>query len=235
MNRQIFFILIILITGGLYLQAMHLNESVNHVNINSNDTANIAWTERLVDSYGIPAPAFNMAINSYHELKSRNLVQNDSLLTIIDFSRPSVDKRLFILDLKNKEIIKNTLVAHGKKSGFYIAESFSNKKSSNKSSLGLYLTGKPYSGKHGYSLRLNGMSKGFNDNVFKRAVVIHGANYVSENYIKRNGRIGRSFGCPALPVNETKEIIDLIKNGSCLFIYHPSLIPISQEALGKLP
>jgi len=101
--------------------------------------------------------------------------------------------------------------------------------------LGLYVTAETYEGKHGYSLRLDGMSKDLNDNARKRAIVIHGANYVSEDFIQRNGRLGRSFGCPALPMDESKHIIDLIKNGTCLFIYHPSLIPISQAALEKLP
>ena len=235
MNRQILFILIILITGGFYLQAMHLNKSVTHPNINSNDTTNIVWTERLVDSVGISAPAINMALNGYYELKSLGLIQNDTILTIIDFSKPSNEKRLFILDLKNEIIVKRTFVAHGKQSGVFIAESFSNKRLSNKSSLGLYITKETYEGKHGYSLRIDGMSKGINDNARKRAIVIHGADYVSESFIQKNGRLGRSFGCPALPSNETEEIIDLIKNGSCLFIYHPSLIPISQSDLEKLP
>ena len=235
MNRQIFFILIILIAGGFYLQAMHLNKSVNHTNINSNDTSNITWTEYLVDSIGISAPAVSMAINGYYELKSRNLVPNDSLLTIIDFSKSSNKERLFILDLKNEKLVKSSLVAHGMQSGVYIAESFSNEQSSNKSSLGLYVTKETYIGKHGYSLRIDGMNKGVNDNARKRAIVIHGADYVSTDFIEDYGRLGRSFGCPALPSNDTQEIIDLIKNGSCLFIYHPSLIPISQDALEKLP
>ena len=176
-----------------------------------------------------------MAINGYYELKSLGLIQNDTILTIIDFSKPSNEKRLFILDLKNEIILKSTLVAHGMQSGIYVAESFSNKRLSNKSSLGLYLTKETYEGKHGYSLRIDGMSKSLNDNARKRAIVIHGADYVSESFIQKNGRLGRSFGCPALPENETEEIIDLIKNASCLFIYHQSLTPISQYALGKLP
>lgn len=234
MKRQLFFIILIIIVGGFYLHAMQLNKSVYHSNSNLKDTA-ISWIDRLVDSNEIPAPAINMALNGYYELKSRGLIQNDSLLTIIDFSKPSNEKRFFILDLKNKMIVKSNLVAHGMQSGVLLAESFSNKRFSNKSSLGLYITKETYQGKHGYSLRIDGMSKGVNDNARKRAIVIHGADYVSESFIQKNGRIGRSFGCPALPLNETAEIIDLIKNGSCLFIYHPSLIPISQTALGKLP
>ena len=214
---------------------MQLTENSLQENVIINDSSYTVWKERLTDSYGIPAPAINLALNGYFALKSKKLLQNDSLLTIIDFSSPSTERRLFVLDLKNQKIVKNTLVAHGKNSGVNIAESFSNKRHSRKSSLGLYLTNETYFGKHGYSLRLDGMSNGLNDQARKRAIVIHGANYVSDSFIENNGRIGRSFGCPALPNNEAEEIINLIKDGSCLFIYHPSLIPISQSDLEKLP
>ncbi len=214
---------------------MQLTENSLQENVDINDSSYVSWKERLTDSCGIPSPAINLALNGYFVLKSKNLLQNDTLLTIIDFSSPSTERRLFVLDLKNQKIVKNTLVAHGKNSGVNIAESFSNKRHSRKSSLGLYLTNETYFGKHGYSLRLDGMSKGLNDHARKRAIVIHGANYVSDSFIENNGRIGRSFGCPALPNNESEEIINLIKDGSCLFIYHPSLIPISQSDLEKLP
>lgn len=187
-----------------------------------------SWIESLVDSAGIPKPAINLALNGYLQLKQHNQLQNDSLIAIVDFSKPSVNKRFFILDIKNQKILKNTLVAHGRNSGIQTAELFSNRINSNQSSLGLFVTQNTYMGKHGYSLRLKGMDKDLNDNALKRAVVIHGANYVSENFILRNGRIGRSFGCPALPPEDTHEVIDLIKNGTCLFIYHPALVPISQ-------
>ncbi|OFX90102.1 MAG: hypothetical protein A2W99_17415 [Bacteroidetes bacterium GWF2_33_16] len=200
-----------------------------------NDSKYISWKETLIDSVGIPEPAINLAFNGYLHLKHQNLLRNDSLLTIIDFSRPSIDKRLFILDLRNERIVKNTLVAHGMNTGGQDAESFSNEMDSNKSSLGLFITQGTYEGKHGYSLRIKGMSKGLNDNVFKRAIVIHGADYVSDSFIKQTGRLGRSFGCPALPLDETKEVIDLIKDGTCLYIYHPVLIPITQSDLEKLP
>lgn len=195
----------------------------------------LSWKDFLVDSVGIPEPAINVAFNGYHYLKQKNLLSNDSLLTIIDFSKSSTEKRFFILDLKNEKIIKNTLVAHGMNTGEQNAESFSNELNSNKSSLGLFITQGTYEGKHGYSLRIQGMSKGLNDNVFKRAVVIHGADYVSDSFIKQTGRIGRSFGCPALPLEESREVIDLIKDGTCLYIYHPVLIPITASDLEKLP
>ena len=144
---------------------------------------------------------------------------NEGLLTIIDFTKPSTEKRLFIIDLNNQELIHHTLVAHGKNTGLNVAEIFSNTSQSLQSSLGFYNTGEPYYGKHGYSLRLDGLEKGINNNARKRAIVIHGAKYVSEDFIEDHGRLGRSWGCPALPVDQTKEIIDLIKKGTCLYIY----------------
>ena len=144
---------------------------------------------------------------------------NEDILTIIDFSKPSTEKRLFILDLEKQELLYHTYVAHGKNTGVNMATKFSNNKGSNQSSLGLYRTGESYQGKHGYSLRLDGLEQGFNDNARSRAVVMHSASYVSEAFIKRHGRLGRSWGCPAVPVEFSKEIIDLIKGGSCLYIY----------------
>ncbi len=144
---------------------------------------------------------------------------NEDIVTIIDFSKPSTEKRLFILDLRNQQVLYHTFVAHGKNTGANMATKFSNNKGSNQSSLGLYRTGESYQGKHGYSLRLDGLENGFNDNARSRAVVMHSASYVSESFIKRHGRLGRSWGCPAVPVEFSKDIIDLIKGGSCLYIY----------------
>jgi len=235
MNRYILFV-IILIISGIYLYGKQTSENQYIESFILNDSiTDDTWKEKLTDSCGIPIPAVNIALNGYYTLKSKNLLKKDSLLTIIDFSKPSTKERFFVLDLKNKEVVIKTLVAHGKNSGVNIAEDFSNNRHSWKSSLGFYITNETYSGKHGYSLRLDGMSEGLNDNARKRAVVIHGADYVSQNFIKNHGRLGRSFGCPALPNDEVAEAIDLIKNGSCLFIYHPSLIPISKSDLEKLP
>lgn len=158
---------------------------------------------------------FANAMESLDEME----YSNENIVSIIDFSLPSTDKRLFILDLKNQKVLYHTYVAHGKNTGANVATSFSNRKGSNQSSLGLYRTGESYQGKHGYSLRLDGLEKGFNDNARSRAVVIHSAWYVSEDFIKKHGRLGRSWGCPALPVDVSREIIDLIKGGSCLYIY----------------
>jgi hypothetical protein len=143
----------------------------------------------------------------------------DTILTIIDFSLPSTDKRLWIIDLKHNTILKNTYVAHGMNSGENYALHFSNQPNTQMSAPGFYLTQNTYYGKHGYSLRLKGLEKGINDNAMKRAIVLHGAWYVSEDFIKKYGRLGRSFGCPAVPEAESEDIINLIKNGSLIFIY----------------
>jgi hypothetical protein len=165
--------------------------------------------------------SFEIAYNGYENLKSQNKIQN-SILTIIDFSLSSTQKRLWVLDMETNKVLFHTLVAHGKNSGEEFATIFSNKSESFKSSLGFYLTAELYSGKHGTSLKLDGVEKGVNDNARDRAIVIHGADYVSENFIKNYGRLGRSQGCPALPNDLSNKIISQIKNKSVLFIFHPS-------------
>jgi hypothetical protein len=149
----------------------------------------------------------------------RKLCKYTTVLTIIDYTKPSTSKRLFLLDLWNEKMICNTYVAHGKNTGENYATIFSNENESHKSSLGFYKTGSTYYGKHGYSLRLSGLENGINDMAAHRAIVVHGADYVSEEFIKAHGRLGRSHGCPAVPMDMHKEIITKIKNGTCLFIF----------------
>ncbi len=148
-------------------------------------------------------------------------MMKNNLLTLIDFSLPSTARRLWTINLETGEVIFNTFVAHGRNSGNNEAESFSNIPQSFQSSLGFYLTSQVYSGKHGRSLRLTGLEKNINDKAWERAIVIHGADYVSENFIKVHGRLGRSHGCPAIPPEITAEFIETVKEGSLLFIYHP--------------
>jgi hypothetical protein len=138
---------------------------------------------------------------------------------IFDVTKPSTEKRFYVLDLKGKKLLYHCLAAHGKGSGENNANLFSNTPNSMKTAPGFYLTLSTYSGKHGYSLKLRGLEKGINDNAEKRAIVIHGADYVSDDFIKVHGRIGRSWGCPALPVGLSKEIIDCIKDGTLLYIF----------------
>jgi hypothetical protein len=170
---------------------------------------------------GLSRNAFDYALQGYNYLLSSGKLNNDKLLSIVDFSLPSSRKRLFVIDLKSNKLVYNTYVAHGRNSGREMASEFSNQPESNKSSLGFYVTGDTYIGKHGYSMRLLGEEKGINDNANSRAIVMHSAPYVSESAIKMQGFIGRSLGCPALPENLYKPIIEKIKNGSCLFLYSP--------------
>jgi hypothetical protein len=150
--------------------------------------------------------------------KIDNIVKKN-LITIIDFSKPSTENRFYVIDLANKHLLYKCLVAHGKNSGDNYAKSFSNQSLTLKSCLGFFLTAETYIGENGYSLKLDGLEKNINDNARTREIVIHGAGYVSQEFIKKYGRLGRSWGCPALPVEITKEIIDQISGGSCLFIF----------------
>lgn len=165
--------------------------------------------------------SFSEALKGFYQLQDKGLLQKE-LLTIIDFSMSSNEKRLWIIDMATETVLMNTYVAHGKNTGEEFATSFSNTDSSNKSSLGFYTTGEVYNGKHGLSLKLDGIEKGINNNARRRGIVMHAADYVSTSFIKAHNRLGRSQGCPAVPAELSAQIIELIKNKSCLFIYHPS-------------
>jgi len=158
---------------------------------------------------------FKHAMDGYYTIDALN----KEVLSIIDYSKPSTEKRFFIIDIENRKLLYNTLVAHGKKSGYVNATTFSNKYGSHKSSLGFFRTCNSYYGIRGYSLKLEGLEKGINDNARQRGIIIHGANYVDERIANGNGVIGRSHGCPAVSKKLSKEIINLLKGGSLLFIY----------------
>ena len=164
---------------------------------------------------------FYRALNGYFKLKKASLISTKEILTIIDFKRSANQKRLWVIDIKNKKVLFHTLTAHGRNSGNEHAQFFSNIPNSNQSSLGFYITGNTYIGKHGTSLKLHGIETGINDNAETRAIVMHGAEYVSESHIKKYGRLGRSFGCPAVPVELHQELINALANKTCLFIYYP--------------
>lgn len=175
-----------------------------------------AWLYQEMKLEGlVQLEAFKSAYKGYKNLKD----PNKPLLTLIDFSLPSTQKRMYVMDLAKREILYVSYVAHGRNSGGNYATSFSNRDGSYQSSLGFYRTAGTYQGGNGYSLRLDGLEKGINDNARRRAIVIHGADYCSERMIRSVGRLGRSFGCPALPRELAKPIIDTIKGGSLLFIY----------------
>lgn len=145
--------------------------------------------------------------------------EREGIVTIIDYSKPSNEERFYVVDIDRGRIVYKSLVAHARNSGGERATSFSNVVNSRKTSVGFYLTGETYYGKNGYSLRLDGLEKGINDNARKRDIVIHGADYATEDFIRRYGRLGRSWGCPALPRGLNRKVIDEIKGGSVIFVY----------------
>jgi len=165
--------------------------------------------------------AFRFGLIGFEALQSRGLIANDSLLTIIDFSLPSSNDRFFVINLINNQVVYKSLVSHGRNSGDLYANRFSNKVQSHESALGFFITGKSYQGGQGYSLQLQGVDTGYNDHARARGIVIHAADYATHEYVTRYGRLGRSFGCPALPPELSRPIINLIKEGSVLFSYYP--------------
>lgn len=182
---------------------------------------NFLYDSLQLQSLGLSKQAYQYAVEGYNKLLESGKIINGEVLSIIDFSLPSSEKRLFVIDVKNAVVLFNTYVSHGRNSGKEMANEFSNNPESFKSSLGFYITSDTYFGKHGYAMRLIGEEKGINDNAFNRGIVMHSAAYVSEKYIRSQGYIGRSQGCPAVPPQFYKAIIGKIKNGSCLFMYSP--------------
>jgi len=167
---------------------------------------------------GLSKQTFDYAMRGYQKLVDSGLVNNAQYLTIVDLSQSSRNKRFYILDMEKDSLVWNTYVAHGKNSGIDMAKNFSNNFNSNESSLGFYVTQSTYNGKHGLSLRIDGLEHGFNDNAEARGVVVHGAPYVNAGRANSD-YMGRSQGCPALPENEYADVINIIKGGSVMFIY----------------
>ncbi|GAB3556343.1 murein L,D-transpeptidase catalytic domain family protein [Spirosoma fluminis] len=166
---------------------------------------------------GLQKSVFEYALRGWQKMGATKPV-----LSIVDMSQPSTKKRLYVVDLQNKKLLFNTYVSHGRNSGDLVPNQFSNTQSSFQTSLGFYQTLKTYMGKHGLSLQLQGMEKGYNDNAYNRNIVLHGADYVCEDFIRKTGRLGRSQGCPAVPYAESKGIIQAVKDGTCLFVYYPN-------------
>jgi L,D-transpeptidase catalytic domain len=180
---------------------------------------------------GLTRKAFEYALKGYYYLLNHHRLNRANILSICDFSQSSRNKRLYVLDLDQKTVLVNTYVAHGRNSGTEFARSFSNNPSSHKSSLGFYVTEDVYYGNNGLSLKICGMERGFNDKANGRNIVIHGSEYVGPDFLQMNHFCGRSYGCPAIPADETETVIDAIKGGSCLFIYHPTRKYISRSKI----
>lgn len=174
--------------------------------------------------------AFKHALKGYVQLQNKQELKNSKYLTIIDMSVSANAERFYIINMKTQTIEHKSVVAHGEKSGLEFAKKFSNKVNSHQTSIGFYKTSETYNGKHGLSLRLDGLEYS-NNKARERAVVIHSADYANPDFIKSNGRLGRSWGCPSLPENGYSTIITKIKEGSCLFIYYPQEQYLSKSKL----
>ncbi|HXA00863.1 MAG TPA: murein L,D-transpeptidase catalytic domain family protein [Cytophagaceae bacterium] len=179
------------------------------------------YTVSLLKEKGLSYEVFRLGMVGYYNIKHQDLLSSKGIISIIDFEKPSTEQRLWIIDVNNKKLLYHSLVAHGKNSGDNKATTFSNCPSSNMSSVGFFVTRNGYIGKHGLSLVIDGLDHQFNSNAKSRAVVIHSADYVSEEFIKSYGRLGRSQGCPAIPVENHEEVINTIKDGTALFIHSP--------------
>lgn len=196
------------------------------VNTNNKDAAvntTAGFYQQLnLDEKGLSPEAFEQACKGYNRLVEKGQLEEGAYLVVCDFSQSSNNKRLYLIDMEDSTLVKNTYVAHGKNSGSEFAQKFSNNPESLQSSLGFFVTRNTYNGAHGLSLRLDGLERGINDKAMQRNIVVHGADYIGYNWLQSNKFMGRSFGCPALPARESAAIINTIKNGSCLFIYHPT-------------
>jgi len=190
------------------------------------------YTELKLFQKGLSDEVFQLALKGQRKLEALGKLLNPNILTIADFSQSSKNKRLYVIDLQHKVLLFNTYVAHGRHTGDEFAKHFSNVSGSYESSLGFYITREKNIGSSvGLSLILDGVEKGFNDNAMKREIVIHGADYATENFIRKTGRLGRSYGCPALPPNIISQVVEAIKEGSCLFIYHHDVLYLSHSHL----
>lgn len=218
------FLSIIAVTFCFTLQSFKPNKPVL-----KNDQAEVYTS--LSEKLNINSKAFILAMKGYEKLKQLGKIANQRYLTIADMSMASKSQRLYIIDMEKQELLIQTFVAHGKNSGLLFAKQFSNSLGSFQSSLGFYITGKSYQGKHGKSLVLKGVESGINDKAEQRAIVLHGADYANQSFVNQQGYLGRSLGCPAVPNNKVEAIIRAIQGASCLFVYAPDKIYLKQSNL----
>lgn len=203
--------------------------------ISPEGVSDFSYTQQLYEEMRLDQwicfDAFRQALKGCDKIERKN----KDIITLIDFSKPSTEERMVVVDLNHRKILFSSLVSHGKNSGGNYATSFSNENGSYKSSLGFYLTENTYQGRNGYSLVLNGLEKGINDLAKQRAIVIHGAAYSDPSVAVSSGRLGRSFGCPALPLSLCKPVINTIKNGTLLFIYANDKNYLTQSSILSSP
>jgi hypothetical protein len=204
----------------LFLFFPVLNNLGSGTPVRSVETQADLYTKLNLSSQGLSCQVFELAMKGHQKLADEQKLRNSDILTIVDFSQSSKNKRMYVIDLVHQTLLFNTYVAHGRNTGDEFAKHFSNVSGSFQSSLGFYVTKAKITGSHvGVSLILDGMEKGFNDNALQRQIIVHGAEYATEKFIQKAGRLGRSYGCPSLPPDMIKPVIETIKEGSCLFIY----------------
>lgn len=184
-----------------------------------------SWVDQEIKTISAQASnldpkVLKLSLTAYQKTRQLGL-NNKEVLTIIDYSKPSSQRRLSVVDMKNNRVLFNTYVAHGRNSGTYSSTSFSNQPNSLKSSFGVFLTEEVYTGHNGYSMRIKGLEQGVNDNAYRRNVVFHGANYVNAAMAKAHGMMGRSWGCMAVSRDIVKPLINTIRNQSLVFAYYP--------------
>jgi hypothetical protein len=206
------------ILGSMILLTLAVNVNATGENISS-----VIYSElKANNQVNMPSQeVFAIAYKGHEALKQTSGTVKKDILTVIDFSLTSCNRRLWIIDLESKQVLFHDYVAHGRNSGENEAGIFSNTSGSYMSSIGFYVTGETYQGKHGLSMFLEGMDTEFNSNARNRAIVMHGADYVSSDFIKKYGRLGRSLGCPSVSMEIHQQVIDTIKDGSTLLIYYP--------------
>jgi len=195
------------------------------------EEVDVLYEQAELKDLGLTRKAFEYALKGYYYLLEHHRLVKTNILSICDLSQSSRNKRLYVVDLEQKKVVINTYVAHGRNSGTEYANSFSNNPRSHKSSLGFYVTEGTYFGNNGLSLKIRGQEKGFNDRANGRNIVIHGSDYVGPDYLRMNSFTGRSYGCPAVPADEIESVVEAIKEGSCLFIYHPTVKYISRSKI----
>ena len=213
------------------------SEIIYDINEDAEETTDI-YSALNLSELGLSHEVFQLALKGHNKLEAEGRLNNPDVLTIVDFSQTSKNKRMYVIDINQQKLLFNTLVGHGRNTGGEYGQHFSNENGTHKSSLGFYVTKNNNMGSSvGFSLIIEGIEKGFNDNAVSRQIILHGANYATEDFINKNGRLGRSFGCPALPPELIKPVVDVIENGSCLFIYYPdsnylSKSPVLNSTLG---
>lgn len=198
---------------------------------NFEDSLRSLYNKINLQQSGLSFDVFRLGMTGYYSLKQEGKLSAKPLVSFIDFTKKSTEKRFYTIDLDEHKLIFHSLVSHGRNTGENEATHFSNIPQSNQSSLGFYLTGETYVGSKGYSLKLDGMDHGYNDKMRERAVVMHDAAYVSEHWIKKYGRLGRSQGCPALPEGVAREVINVIKDKTMIFAYYndPAFLAASRH------